>query len=78
MQGSVLSPIKCSVSIDFLGKECLEKNENIYKYKNLVNLPPLSMCDDILGFAVCGQNSNRNEKAVFRRGKVSSNTCRQK
>ena len=40
LQGSVISPIKASVSVDTIGKYCEENNENVYKYKDLVNIPP--------------------------------------
>ena len=56
-QGSVLSPIRCSIQIDSLGKECIDSNENVYKYKNLLNIPPLYMIDDIVGIAECGHKS---------------------
>ena len=56
-QGNVLSPIRCAVQIDSIGKECLENNENIFKYKKLLNIPPLSMIDDVVGIAECGHKS---------------------
>ena len=34
MQGSVLAPIKTSVQIDTIGKECTQKADNLYVYKN--------------------------------------------
>ena len=40
MQGSVLAPIKTSVQIDTIGKECIVKGENLYKYKKSVAIPP--------------------------------------
>ena len=33
MQGTVPAPLKCSVQIDTLGKECLKYIEGLYKYK---------------------------------------------
>ena len=39
MQGTVPAPLKCSVQIDTLGKECLKNNEGLFKYK--VSLPSL-------------------------------------
>ena len=32
-QGSVLSPIRCAIQIDSIEKECIDNNENLYKYK---------------------------------------------
>ena len=57
LQGSVLSPIKASISVDSIGKQASELNENMYIYKKLLNVPPLAMVDDILGIAECGQKS---------------------
>ena len=55
MQGSVLAGIKCAISIDTLGKECLENQHDVlYTYKNCVKVPPLSFVDDIIGIANCG------------------------
>ena len=49
--------MECSVSIDTLGKLCTERGENLYKYKELVNIVPLAMVDDLLGIAPCGIKS---------------------
>ena len=58
MQGTVLAGLKCSISIDTLGKECLENDHDIlYTYKNSVKTPPLSFVDDILGISECGAKS---------------------
>ena len=55
MQGTVLAGLKCSISIDTIGKECLENQHQIlYSYKNCVNVPPLSFVDDIIGVSDCG------------------------
>ena len=35
MQGTKITPIKAAIQIDSLGKQCLEKNENLYTYKKL-------------------------------------------
>ena len=32
MQGSVFSPIKCTVQIDTLGRDCQEFNQGCFKY----------------------------------------------
>ena len=39
MQGTVPAPLKCSIQMDTLGKECLESGECLYKYKECVNIP---------------------------------------
>ena len=53
MQGTVPAPLKCSIQIDTLGKECLESGEGLYSYKECVNIPPLAMIDDILAVCKC-------------------------
>ena len=58
MQGTVLAPLKCSISIDRIGKEALEDmHTNLHKYKGCVTIPPLSMIDDILAVSTCSLNS---------------------
>ena len=49
--------MECSLSIDRIGKLCTERGENIYRYKNLVDIVPLAMVDDLLGIATCGLKS---------------------
>ena len=56
-QGGVFGPLQCSNSIDTLGKKCYNKGENLFSYKNMVPVMPLSMVDDILAVAPCGQKS---------------------
>ena len=51
------APLKCSIQIDTLGKECLESGEGLYKYKECVNIPPLAMIDDILAVSECSVES---------------------
>ena len=58
LQGTVLAPLKCSATIDMIGKEALSDMHSIlYKYKNCVPIPPLSMIDDILAISNCSVNS---------------------
>ena len=33
-QGSVFGPLKCSVLIDTIGRDCLIDDEGLYEYKN--------------------------------------------
>ena len=54
MQGTVPAPIKCSVQLDSLGKECLQNGEGLYKYKECLNIPPLLMLDDAIAVSDCG------------------------
>ena len=57
MQGTVLSNIKCSVQIDSLGQDCITEKKGIFKYKNCISVPPLSMVDDIITISNCGSDS---------------------
>ena len=58
MQGTVLAPLKCSVSIDSIGKESLENvHDVLYKYKKCISIPPLSLIDDIIAITVCSADS---------------------
>ena len=81
MQGSVLAPIKTSVQIDSIGKECSEKGENIYLYKNSVPIPPLSFIDDIAAFSKCGLNSIKmntflNTKIEMKKLQLNKEKCK--
>ena len=55
-QGGTWGPMMCSNSIDVVGKHSLAKN-NFYTYKNLVNVIPLAMVDDLLAISRCGMES---------------------
>lgn len=60
MQGTVLAGLKCSVTIDSIGKECLENvHPVLYKYKNCTSIPPLSLIDDIITVSSCSPDSVR-------------------
>ena len=57
-QGTVLTPLKCAVAIDTVGKETLnDTSDYIYKYRDSVKIPPLGMIDDILTVTKCGKDS---------------------
>ena len=57
MLGTVLSNIKCCVQIDSLGKDFMTEMKGIFKYKNCVSVPPLSMVDDTISISNCGVDS---------------------
>ena len=57
MQGTVPAPLKASVQLDTLGKECLESSDGLFKYKGCVNLTPLIFVDDVLSVSACGSES---------------------
>ena len=53
-QGDVFSPIFCSKQVDTIGQECLTKSKHTYFYRGEVEIPPLSMVDDLLCVSECG------------------------
>ena len=53
-QGDVFGPMFCSKQVDTFGQECLEKGEHTYMYRGKVEIPPLSMVDDVLCVSECG------------------------
>ena len=57
MQGGKWGPLKCSNTMDKIGKKCMEKGEHLYTYKGQVKVMPLAMVDDLLGIARCGDKS---------------------
>ena len=57
MQGTTPAPLKCSVQVDTLGKECLAEGQGLFKYKECTNIPALTFVDDTLAFTSCGTES---------------------
>ena len=57
MQGENLAPLECSVQVDTFGKECLKEKKYIFHYRGVVEVPPLSMVDDLLCISSCGIDS---------------------
>ena len=65
MQGTVLAGLKCSISIDSIGKECLQNvHPVLYKYKNTTSVPPLSLIDDIIAVSSCSSDSVRMNATI--------------
>ena len=57
-QGEVMSPLKCTVSVDSIASShAVNLREHLYKYKDLVKIPPLTMVDDTLNISNCGIDS---------------------
>ena len=54
IQGDVYGPMFCSKTVDMFSKECLAKNMYTYLYRNAVEIPPLTMVDDVLTISECG------------------------
>ena len=57
LQGSVLGPIKCCVQIHTLGRDCLAQDKCLYKYKNIVSVPPLALIDDLVCINKCNMDA---------------------
>ena len=55
-QGGTWGPMMCSNSMDVVGKYAM-KQKQFYTYKNLVNIIPLAMVDDLLSVTKCGMDS---------------------
>ena len=53
-QGDVFGPMLCSKMVDKIGQECLDEKKHIYLYRGEVEIPPLSMVDDLLSISECG------------------------
>ena len=82
LQGTVFAPIKCSAQIDTLGRECLSNSdgEGLYMYKNVVDVPALSMIDDVIGITKCSDeaielNSIINVKMESKKLRLSNKKC---
>ena len=57
IQGDVFGPMFCSKTLDGIGKECLENGKYTYKYKDIVEIPPLIMLDDLITISECGHKT---------------------
>ena len=80
MQGSVFSPIKSTIHIDTLERDCINYNQGLFKYKNVVSIPPLALIDDCIGFSTCSTdavqvNSILNNKIASNKLRLSSSKC---
>ena len=54
MQGTVWAGLRCTATMDKLGKYVYNNPELAYKYKAQVHLPLLEMVDDVLTISKCG------------------------
>ena len=57
MQGGKWGPLKCSNTMDKIGKQCSETGEHLFRYKKKVKVTPLAMIDDLLAISTCGSKS---------------------
>ena len=56
-QGTVMGPIKCSNQMDTIPRECLRDQVELFKYRNVISIPPLGMIDDLGAISKCGPES---------------------
>ena len=56
-QGGIWGPVFCSNSEDSIGRTCNERKVSFYKYRNVVNILPLTFVDDVEGTAKCGTST---------------------
>ena len=58
-QGGTWGPCLCSNSVDTIGKKLERRgvlsSKSIFKYKNIVEIIPLAMVDDILAISKCAE-----------------------
>ena len=59
MQGDVFESLICSKTVDTFGKERLDEKKHLYLYKGKVEVPPLSMVDDIVSVSECGHKTTQ-------------------
>ena len=66
MQGSVNSSLKCSVQVDSFGRQLLSDSDGfgLFQYKRIVDIPPISFCDDIMTASECGLKSIEVNTAI--------------
>ena len=81
IQGDVFGPMFCGKHVDDIGKECIENNKYMYKYKGEVNIPPLIMIDDLITVSECGPkttmiNSYINTKTAIKKLQFGTKKCK--
>ena len=64
MQGTVWAGLKCTATMDKLGKQAYKDPNLLYKYKNIVDIPPLQMVDDVIAASKCGKQTILVNSAV--------------
>ena len=80
MQGSVLGPIKAAVHMDKIGQSSTE-NEQLYSYKNIVEVPAIKMIDDVASIKKCGanaliENAHINCQVEMKKLPLNKNKCK--
>ena len=64
MQGTVWSGLMCTSTMDKLCKTIYKEKEMLFKYRGIVEVPPLEMVDDVVTVSLCGENSMNLNSAV--------------
>ena len=64
MQGTIWANICCVVLMDRLGKIAYNNPSLMYKYKGVVDCPPLEMVDDVLVLQECNNKSRQTNAVV--------------
>ena len=80
MQGTVWAGLLCTGTMNQLGKLTYNDHRLTYKYKEMVDVPPLEMVDDILTINKCGTtsvtlNSTVNTFIDTKKLKLSETKC---
>ena len=81
LQGEVLGPLQCSVQVETISKESIEEKKFLYSHKQ-VEIPPLSMIDDLACIAETGTksveiNSYINSKTSIKKLQYGVDKCYQ-
>ena len=71
MQGEVMAPLISSNFVDKFGKECKEKKDHLYLFKDKVEVPPLSLVDDLLLISECGHKTTKMNSFINSRTNMS-------
>ena len=79
-QGTVLAPIKCSNQMDSISRECLKEKVEMFRYRNVISIPPLGMIDDLASVSYCGPKSVKlnaiiNAKISLKKLELSQKKC---
>ena len=80
MQGTVWAGLMCTLTMDKLCKLINSKENLLFKYRGVVNVPPLEMIDDIITAAQCWEKSVALNETVntfieHNKLKLSSTKC---
>ena len=80
MQGTVWAGLMCTNTMDKLGKEVYADPSLVYKYRGIVDVPPLEMVDDVITASKCGNttltlNAKVNYFVERKKLQLSSEKC---